>query len=165
MRSCPFISFPVGMSKAAIVLFESATQKRAVFFALLNPQPNSACFAGVEIAYNPPLDFSSFSNIDLELRGQGMFDTFKIVLQDSQSYLNSSLAFEQSFKVDMTSEFSQITMPLDLFVCSYRGQKCSSTLQIRSIVSFGIQAAGGIYDDTIRQKGTASLEINYIVLN
>ena len=37
-----------GMSKASFVLQKSRVFQRAIFFALLNPQPNGAGFAGVK---------------------------------------------------------------------------------------------------------------------
>ena len=37
-----------GMSKANLVLQKSPTFQRAIFFTLLNPQPNGAGFAGMK---------------------------------------------------------------------------------------------------------------------
>ena len=37
----------VGKSKATLVLQKTRMFQRAIFFALLNPQPNGACFAGM----------------------------------------------------------------------------------------------------------------------
>ena len=45
----------VGMSKASLVLQKTQQYQRAIFFALLNPQPNGACFAG----FRSQCDFSS----------------------------------------------------------------------------------------------------------
>lgn len=64
----------VGMSKAAIEIVESAdTERRAVFFALLNPQPDSACFAGMKSSFDSLQDWSEFRSgtVGGELRGQG----------------------------------------------------------------------------------------------
>merc|ERR1739848_755994 len=57
----------VGMSKASFVLQKTQQYQRAIFFALLNPQPNGACFAG----FRSRCDFSSsnYEAIELRLRG------------------------------------------------------------------------------------------------
>lgn len=39
----------VGMSKASLVIQKTQVFQRAVFFTLLNPQPNGAGFAGMSI--------------------------------------------------------------------------------------------------------------------
>jgi hypothetical protein len=156
----------VGMSKGAISMIESDTVRRAVLFTLLNPQENSACFAGVKSAYNPNVNWSSFSTIALNIRGQGMYHNFKVVLQDESSVTNSSLSFEQYFIADFDDgAFGVVDLPMTSFQCTYRGNKCSDTLNSEKITSFGLQAAGGVYEDLFSNRGVASLEIQYIGLS
>ena len=45
----------VGRSKGALVLQKTKVYQRAVFFAVLNPQPNGACFVG----FKTPVDFDA----------------------------------------------------------------------------------------------------------
>jgi hypothetical protein len=161
----------VGMSKGSISLIESEEVRRAVFFSLLNPQPDTACFAGVQTKYEDALDWTAFHSLSVQSRGQGEYATFKVILKDTQSESNSSLAFEQYFEarrdVGNTSSSSFIisALPLQNFACSYRGASCDEQLDVASITTFGFQAAGGVYEDSLSQQGVASLEINWVVLN
>lgn len=158
----------VGMSKGSISLIQSEEVRRAVFFSLLNPQPDSACFAGVQTKFDEALNWSEFNRVSLQSRGQGEYSTFKVVLKDSSSESNSSLAFEQYFQASRltadNSSFGLASLPLENFVCSYRGVICEEKLDITSITTFGLQAAGGVYSDSISQQGVASLELNWVVL-
>jgi hypothetical protein len=158
----------VGMSKGSISLIESEEVRCAVFFSLLNPQPDSACFAGVQKKYDNPLDWTAFHSLSLQSRGQGEYATFKVILKDSQSESNSSLAFEQYFEARRnisSSSFIISVLPLQNFACSYRGASCDERLNVASITTFGFQAAGGVYEESLSQQGVASLEINWVVLN
>lgn len=155
----------VGMSKAQISIVQSESVRRAVMFTLLNPQSNSACFAGVETGYENT-SWSDFDSIALEVRAQGMYMNFKVIIQDFQSTTNSSLAFEHFFVLPEGEDgtFDIVKLNLDEFHCSYRGQSCEQILKLDQIISLGLQAAGGVYEDNIRNRGVASLEINYIEL-
>ena len=52
----------VGKSKATLVLQKTRIFQRAIFFALLNPQPNGACFAGMDFDLFQN-DFSGYSGL------------------------------------------------------------------------------------------------------
>lgn len=153
----------VGLSKAQIGMLQSDAARRAVLFTLLNPQESSACFAGVEKAFVPHAKWNQFTQMELEVRAQGMYNNFKVVLQDSKSYSNSSLAFEQFFVASIDS-LSVVSLNMDAFSCSYRGKACDETLEVGNIVSFGLQAAGGVYQGSFSNHGAASLEIDYVLL-
>ena len=69
----------VGMSKASFVLQKTEKYQRAIFFALLNPQSNGACFAGFRS--HTDFDSSSYTSVQLRLRGaQGDLWRYKILL-------------------------------------------------------------------------------------
>lgn len=153
----------VGLSKASITMLESEAAKRAVLFTLLNPQENTACFAGVKTAFDPPMVWSAFDAIGLAVRAQGMYNNFKVVVQDKKSISNSSLTFEQFF-VAPTDDISEVYVDINMLKCFYRGKPCSEMLDVNGILSFGFQAAGGVYEESFTNRGPASLEINYITL-
>lgn len=87
----------VGKSKAVLTLQTSQLFQRAVFFTLLNPQPNGAGFAGVRKSTN--LDLSKFQNIEITCRGQGQNSHYKISLRHRGENSNEDLSYEQFFTV------------------------------------------------------------------
>ena len=157
----------VGMSKSDMCIIQSEAIQYAAIFFLLNPQPDGACFAGMKTTYTPTLDWSNYQSVEIRLRGQGMYNAFKLVLQDSKSDMNSSLAFENQFHLDTSTypSFLTISLPLTEFPCYYRGEACSQSMDLADVMSLGFQAAGGVYDTELSQQGVASLEIEYIALN
>jgi hypothetical protein len=92
----------VGMSMGVISLIESEIVRRASFFALLNPQEDGACFAGVSTEYQPAQSWTPYTLLSMQLRAQGGLERFKVVLHDAPNWANSSLAFEQYFQMDPT---------------------------------------------------------------
>lgn len=148
-----------GMSKATLVLQRAQLFQRAVFFGLLNPQPNGAGFAGVR----RPVDFdlSDFDSIDMQARGQGKTTQFKVVLKHHGEIGDGSPAYEQTFAA--TNEFQIIKLPLDQFKAYWRGQPQPDAppLDKTNITSFGIQYYGGVYEQ-YKQSGPATLEIDWI---
>nr|CAD7266155.1 unnamed protein product [Timema shepardi] len=87
----------VGMSKAVLVLQKTQVFQRAVFFALLNPQPNGAGFAGMRVL--TALDLSPYSQIRLRVRAQGNSSSYKMVLrhkgEDDEPYPTYEQFFQQ----------------------------------------------------------------------
>ncbi len=150
----------VGMSKAIISIIESKAVRRAVFFSLLNAQENGACFAGVQSNFASVSDWSSYAAVEMNLRSKGQYNIFKVVLKDTKSQSNSSLAFESPFETDTNNtSFGTVRLQLADFKCSYRGNACEEQISISQIISIGIQAAGGVYE-SYTQQGVGSLEIN-----
>jgi len=159
----------VGKSKAVMTIVESETVRRAVFFALLNPQPDGACFAGMRKFYNTPQDWSEYVYIALNrVRNQGENTQYKIIIQDDKSVYNSSLVFEGFFDVTSFPEddegFIYVTYPLDKFICTYHGQHCNLDVNTRHVVSAGLQIFGGVYIENMDQYGPATLELDRIEL-
>lgn len=91
----------VGKSKAVLVLQTTQVFQRAIFFTLLNPQPNGAGFAGVRTMTN--LNLSNFENIEINCRGQGSNNHYKVVLRDRGLHSNEDITYEQFFLVNLSN--------------------------------------------------------------
>lgn len=87
----------VGKSKATLVLQKTQVFQRAIFFTLLNPQPNGAGFAGVRTRVN--LNLTDFETIVINCRGQGKNNHYKAVLRHKGLDSNNDLSYEQFFQV------------------------------------------------------------------
>lgn len=148
-----------GMSKAIMALQQSQLFKRAIFFALLNPQPNGAGFAGIR--HLVEFNLSDHTNITLKTRGQGQQRNFKVTLKHRNEIEDGSPSYEQFFSAP--SEFEVVNLPIDEFKPYWRGQYLpdADPLDTSNITSFGIQYYGGVYEDQ-KQSGPATLEIDWI---
>lgn len=87
----------VGQSKAVMVVHENTEYRRAVFFALLNPQSNGAGFAGVRALGMYYL--AGYSKLQIRCRAQGQFNGYKIVLRHKNLNDEPNYSFEQYFQV------------------------------------------------------------------
>ncbi|XP_041988216.1 uncharacterized protein LOC121739723 isoform X2 [Aricia agestis] len=150
----------VGMSKAVFVLHQNKEFRRAIFFALLNPQANGAGFAGIRAIGK--YDLTGFSKLQILCRGQGQFSGYKIVLRHKGLNDEPNYSFEQYFQAPK-DEFAVRNLPFSEFKAYYRGKKVNNneTLDISQITSIGIQIYGGVYQP-IKQRGPATLEIDWI---
>jgi len=150
-----------GKSKAAIVLQKARLFQRAVFFALLNPQPNGAGFAGVH--HPTDFDLSQFSSINIKLRGQGQNKNFKITMKHHGEVGDASVSYEQFFEAPTAEELQVLSLPLVEFKPYWRGmlQNDSQPLDTSNITSMGIQFYGGVYEEG-KQSGPSTLEIDWI---
>merc|ERR1712172_152245 len=138
-----------GMSKAVFSLQRSVRFQRAVLFAMINPQPNGAGFAGVKSNVN----FSSEEHLQakpqgflLKLRGQGQLQYWKVVLTDSdQLGLPLLYSYEHKFHLHSINngEMEEVHLPLTKFG------------------AFGLQTFGGVYDE-FKQSGVGTLEIDSV---
>ena len=148
-----------GMSKATILLHKAQLFQRAIFFALLNPQPNGAGFAGVRTSVD--FDLSGFSSIKMKVRGQGQATNFKITLKHHGEVGDGSPSYEQFFTA--TQEFQELNFPLNEFKPYWRGQPLQNAepLDSTNITSFGFQLYGGVYEEH-KQSGPATLEIDWV---
>ena len=158
-----------GLSKGSISIVEASTDRRAVFFSLLVPQPDSACFAGVQspVIAAEQSDFSAYSDLVVNnacaLGGHDGAPSllFKAIVKDDNA--NSSLAFEHYFQVPTNQSVSDYTLALGDFVCSYRGQPCPDQPNWYTVRTVGFQIAGGVYE-SYSQQGVASLELDGVEL-
>lgn len=87
----------VGKSKATLVLQTTDLFQNAVFFTLLQPQPNGAGFAGVRIPVT--LDLSDYRKIAIRCRSVGENSRYKIVLRHNGQISNSDTTYEHIFTV------------------------------------------------------------------
>merc|ERR1719468_808261 len=113
-----------GKSKASFVLQKSRLFQRAVFFAMLNPQPNGAGFAGVKTNISlSSEDLAGATEILLQARAQGSLANWKVVLTNSEFHdQQAAYSYEAKFPVTLDSEsFERIQLPLSEFKAYYRG--------------------------------------------
>lgn len=87
----------VGMSKAVLVIHRNTAFRRAIFFALLNPQPNGAGFAGFRAIQR--YNLTGHTMLQIQCRGQGQYNGFKIVLRHKDLNDEPNYSFEQIFQV------------------------------------------------------------------
>lgn len=153
----------VGKSKAAITLQRTQVFQRAIFFTLLNPQPNGAGFAGVRTVTN--FDLADCKNLEITLRAQGENDRYKVVLRHKYLHAESDPSYEQFFTAPKSDvEFSTVTLPLSNFKPYHRGMIMNDTepLDTSNITMFGLQIYGGVYLP-YKQRGVSALELETVV--
>merc|ERR1711997_443739 len=96
----------VGKSKAALVMQKTRQFQRAIFFTLLNPQPNGACFAGMNFDGN--LDLGSYAGLEIRFKAQAAdIKLWKIVLKTSAS-VDRFTSYQQEFEASKTNEDFEI---------------------------------------------------------
>merc|ERR1719348_922570 len=156
-----------GKSKAAFVLQKSKLFQRAVFFAMLNPQPNGAGFAGVKTNVTEEFGLLSENSEGFYFicRAQGNLKHWKIVLTNEEFGTGSpKYTYEAKFEVNIDSEdFETIKIPFADFKAFYRGAVVfdAPPLDLQKIGLFGFQTFGGVYDE-FKQQGVGSLEIDIV---
>lgn len=87
----------VGMSKGTLVLHRNLGFRRAIFFALLNPQLNGAGFAGIRAKQT--YDLTGHTKLQIKCRGQGQYNGFKVILRHKGLNDEPNYSFEQYFQV------------------------------------------------------------------
>lgn len=87
----------VGKSKATFVLQTTQIFQKAIFFTLLNPQPNGAGFAGVKVSTN--LDLSQNKKLAMKCKAQGQCKHYKMVLEHNGRSSNLDVTYENIFEV------------------------------------------------------------------
>jgi len=159
-----------GMSKAVFSLQRSVRFQRALLFAIINPQPNGAGFAGMKsnITFSDEQLKVKPQGFLLKLRGQGQLQYWKVVLTNSDQ-LGLPLLYTYEHKFPLRSlnngEMEEVHLPLTEFAAFFRGQQVEDAppLDLTKIGAFGLQTFGGVYDD-FKQSGVGSLEIDSISL-
>jgi len=159
-----------GMSKAVFSLQRSVRFQRALLFAVINPQPNGAGFAGTKtnITFSDEQLKDRPQGFLLKLRGQGQLQYWKVVLTNSdQLGLPLLYTYEHKFPLHSLNngEMEEVHLPLTEFAPFFRGQQVEDAppLDLAQIGAFGLQTFGGVYDD-FKQSGVGSLEIDSISL-
>jgi hypothetical protein len=88
----------VGMSKAVFIGQKTQQYQQAIFFSLINPQPNGAAFAGV--AYRKKsFDLSLFTGLKLSVRAQGENFVYKLILRHHNQESSLEPSYENFFEV------------------------------------------------------------------
>ncbi len=88
----------VGKSKGIFVQQKTEQFQRAIFFSLLNPQPNGAAFAGIAYRKNS-FDLSSFTGLKLSVRAQGENFVYKLILRHHNEESSLQPSYENFFEV------------------------------------------------------------------
>ena len=79
------------------VLQKTRQFQQGIFFVLLNPQPNGACFAGMNFDGNFNLDI--YSGFEFKFKAQASdIKSWKIVLKTSDS-IDRFTSYQQDFEV------------------------------------------------------------------
>jgi len=157
-----------GMSKAGFTIQKSRLFQRAVFFALINPQPNGAGFAGIKTNLSLELDKTGQGEgLLLQLRSQGDLKVWKVVMTNTEfSGETAPYSYEAKFRVTQDhKDFQRINIPFTDFQAYYRGALVPDAppLKLEKIGTFGLQSFGGVYDE-YKQSGVGSLEIDFIAM-
>jgi len=150
-----------GMSKGVLTLLKSRVFQHAVFFTMLNPQPNGAGFAGI---YNKDgWDLSQHTALEMRVRGQGDNYIYKVNLKHKGQASDDGTPSYQVFFEVPKNEWTTITLPFSTFKPFYRGEIVpdAEELDTSDITSTTIQIPGGVYSE-FKQGGTSSLELKYI---
>lgn len=162
-----------GMSKATLTLQKLnkefiGVDQRAIFFALLNPQPNGAGFAGMKRWLNQ-IDFTDVTTtsenqgVRLICRAQGLTH-WKVIFYHNMENVDPKVTYESFFDATSTSEFNEIKLDFESFQAYSRGRPVDTeALDRNNIAGIGLQTYGGVYS-VDHQNGPGALEIESIVV-
>lgn len=115
----------VGKSKGLLIEQKTQQYQRAIFFSLLNPQPNGAGFAGV-IYRKQSFDLSSFTGLKLSVRAQGENYFYKMILRHHHEESSLEPSYENFFEVRTTTFRKKRSVIHRLFSC----QRMNSSINI-----------------------------------
>lgn len=151
----------VGMSKATLSLQTTEVFQRGILFALLNPQPNGAGFAGVKHSLEGA-DLTGHAGIEIQCRAQGL-KHWKVVLNHAMAEVDPSVTYEAVFQLDPADKtFSYVRIPFDAIHPYRRGQLYDAPpIKLDQLKAFGLQTYGGVYSEE-KQSGPGTLEIEYV---
>ncbi|KAF2897645.1 hypothetical protein ILUMI_08530 [Ignelater luminosus] len=151
-----------GMSKAALVLLETGLSRRAVFFTLLNAQPNGGGFAGVET--DMQLNLSNYNSIALRVRGQGKNKGYKFILKHKSGKNEDRLEYCHLFEVPF-GDYTVVKLPLKQFKPYFKNKLVNQTepLKLNEITSIGLRMYGSDPSSQKKQSGVSSLEMDWII--
>jgi len=158
-----------GMSKATLSI-QSLTkdvigvEQRAIFFALLNPQPNGAGFAGMKRWINETefqdSNLTGDPAVTLRARAQGL-SNWKVILYHKMQNVDPYVTYEGFFEMPTNrTAFSEVEINIDSFLPYFRGRQVSEAgkLDVTKIAGIGVQAYGGVYVEH-KQSGPGTLEL------
>jgi len=153
----------VGKSKGFLVEQKTQEFQRAIFFSLLNPQPNGAAFAGV--AYRKKsFDLTNFSALKINVRAQGENYIYKMILRHHNEQSSLQPSYEIFFELPKNT-LTEAFLLFDDFKPYSRGKPLdpdtTPPLDRSDITSISLQIVGGVYS-SVKQHGASSLEIDRI---
>ena len=162
-----------GTSKATLTLQKLnkgciGVDQRAVLFALLNPQPNGAGFAGMKRLLNATdfQDILPINNLDgviLRCRAQGLVH-WKIIFYQRMENVDPHVTYAAFFDMIPSSEFKEIHLGFESFKPYFRGRAVDTeALDRTKIAGIGIQTFGGVYSKD-KQHGPGALELETIAV-
>ena len=93
----------VGKSKGVLVQQRTEKFQRAIFFSLLNPQPNGAGFVGVHYR-KASFNLKDFTGLKLLIRGQGENFIYKFILRHHNEESSLQPSYEIFFQVKITQK-------------------------------------------------------------
>ncbi|VDP22829.1 unnamed protein product [Schistosoma margrebowiei] len=146
-----------GRSKAVLVPHTAYNYQSAVFFYLLNPQPDGSGFAGVDYILDT-WNLSKYTGVVIDLHRQGENSNFKLIFYGNCSEILNCQSYESFFET--SGERQQIELPFNTFKPYFRGEPKpdSPPLDLTQLSRFGIQVFGGIFASK-KQLGPGSIEI------
>ncbi|RTG82324.1 uncharacterized protein DC041_0011972 [Schistosoma bovis] len=146
-----------GRSIAALVPHTAYNYQSAVFFYLLNPQPDGSGFAGIDYILDT-WDLSKYTGVVIDLHRQGENSNFKLIFYGNCSELLTCQSYESFFET--SGEREQIELPFSTFAPYFRGEPKpdSPPLDLTQLSRFGIQVYGGIFASR-KQSGPGSIDI------
>ncbi|CAH8842109.1 unnamed protein product [Trichobilharzia szidati] len=146
-----------GRSKAVLAPHIASNYQSAIFFYLLNPLPNGACFAGID-AYLNSWDLSEYQGISIDLHRQGNNSAFKLLFYNDCPQYTNCYSYESFFETSGARE--QVYLPFSTFQPYFRGkyQPNVPPLNASDLRRVGIQVYGGVYEAK-SQSGPGSLEL------
>ncbi|CAH8488905.1 unnamed protein product [Schistosoma turkestanicum] len=146
-----------GRSIATLVLFQPYDYQSAIFFYLLNPQPDGSAFAGIDYELDS-WNLSDYKGIIIDLHRQGENPNFKLIFYGNCSEIFTCQSYESFFET--SGQRQQIELPFSSFKPYFRGEPKPELppLDITQLSRIGIQAYGGVFADK-RQSGPGSIEL------
>ena len=100
--------------QATLVLQKTQLFQRAIFFSLLNPQPDGSCFAMMKI--DGKFDFSGYKGFQILFKSQSAsLQNWKLTL-DTDASTDRFSTYEQQFEVQPW-HFTYILLLNKYFVC------------------------------------------------
>ncbi|XP_077283181.1 uncharacterized protein LOC143909155 [Arctopsyche grandis] len=152
----------VGLSKGVMILQKTDLIQNAIFFALINPQPNGVGFAGVtNVGFSK--NFTQYTGLKLMCRAQGEYSRFKVLLRhrDENQYNHNS--YDIMFQ-GPKEDFGYVSLPFSEFKRFQKGKKAiqDTPLDVSNITGISIQFYSGV-EESEHQSGPATLEIEHIL--
>ncbi|CAH8522294.1 unnamed protein product [Schistosoma guineensis] len=150
-----------GRSIAALVPHTAYNNQSAVFFYLLNPQPDGSGFAGFHHKFNN-WNLSNYTGVIIEIHTHGRNPNMKLIFYGNCSEIHTCHSYESFFET--SGEREQIKLPFSTFKPYFRGEPKpdSPPLDLTQLSRIGIQVYGSIVEPD-KQRDKEFIEIFSII--